>query len=146
VTTLLGGLLVGVGSFLPWVTVASAFYAVSFNGVGGGKDGVLTLILGVVAVAIGAVRLVGMVPPTVQHLSGLLGVGVLALGFFDLEEVQRGVAEFSAQQEYGTAFTGAGLYTILVGGGLVTIGGLISQRPAQDALSTVRDVAGEASE
>jgi hypothetical protein len=129
-TTLLGGLLVVVGSFMPWLTVAAAFVGtISYSGVEGGKDGVITLIIGVLAVTVGAVRLLSQrVPRVVQHISAALGVLVLAIGFYDLEEVRQRVAGFSTEP-YGTAFTGPGLYAVIVGGGLITIGGLVSQRP-----------------
>jgi hypothetical protein len=130
VATLLGGLLVVVGSFLPWVTFHAAFVgSISYSGVDGGKDGLITLVFGVLTVAIGAVRLTERLPRVLQHLPAPLGLLTLAIGFYDLDEIQVRVAEFSSEQEYGTAMVGGGLYTLIIGGVLATIGGLVSQRP-----------------
>ena len=49
----LGGLLIAIGSFLPWISVSSAFGSLSRNGVEGGGDGVSTLIIGVLMVLLG---------------------------------------------------------------------------------------------
>jgi hypothetical protein len=127
--TLLGGLLVVAGSFMPWLTASAPFAGtISRSGVDGGGDGVITLIIGVLAVTIGGVRLLSQrVPRVVQHLPVTFGLLAIWTGFYDLDAVQEMAAELSAN-ENTSAMTGPGLYTIITGGFLVTIGGFVSHR------------------
>jgi hypothetical protein len=67
--TLLGGVLIVLGSFLPWLTATAPLVGtMSRNGMEGG-DGIITLILGVVTILIGVTQLTATNLPTLLQRS-----------------------------------------------------------------------------
>ena len=72
--TLLGGILLVAGSFMPWINYSTPYAGeVSRNGLDGGGDGVVDLVIGLVVLLIGAARLLSLVRPVIQWISILLG-------------------------------------------------------------------------
>jgi hypothetical protein len=56
--TTLGGLLIVLGSFLPWLTATAPLIGtITVNGLQGGGDGIITLALGIITVVIGILQL-----------------------------------------------------------------------------------------
>jgi hypothetical protein len=127
--TIAGGALCAVGSLLPWAKVQSLFITLSPNGMDGG-DGVITLILGVVAalVGVGAIARWSLPPWTVWvpvaacAVAGLLAIAnivdVKNIGD-DLPDGAEGLASVSV---------GSGLYVIVVGAILGIVGGVLLRR------------------
>jgi hypothetical protein len=76
--TILGGLLIVLGSFLPWLTVDPnwGLPTLTYNGMER-RDGIITFILGVVAIVIAVRQLIGIRLPAVLQRSSI-ATGVIA--------------------------------------------------------------------
>lgn len=117
---MIGGVLGAVGSFMPWVTVKTAFGSVSRNGVEGGGDGIITLVLGI-ALAVLGYRL--LAAPSVPSWDVVAVAGVLAaFGVFEFFSVQERIADSAS--EFAVADVGTGIYAILVGAGVAFVAGI----------------------
>jgi formate-dependent nitrite reductase membrane component NrfD len=130
IVTTLGGLLIVLGSFLPWLTVDSAFNIPTFtyNGMERG-DGIITLILGVVAIVIAARQLIGRrLPAGLRRFSIATGViaGIVViydyLDFMDVDLFPRGGR--SVEKEH-SVFVGSGTGILIFGAILVIVGGVL---------------------
>ena len=102
----LAGALIAGGSLLPWFTLSTGFASVSRNGIEGGGDGTITLIIGVVLIlaAFGTVRGIVMVGGLV------LSAVALYIAIHDGSNVATVIAGVSIG---GTV--GAGLWVIGIG-------------------------------
>ena len=128
--TTLGGLLIVLGSFLPWLTVDPnwGLPTITYNGMERG-DGIITLILGVVAIVIAARQLIGIRLPAVLQRSSI-ATGVIAgivviydyLDFMDVDlSPRRGYAVI---HEYSVS-VGSGTWILIFGAILVIVGGVL---------------------
>jgi hypothetical protein len=116
---LLGGIGVVVGSFLPWITVSSAFTTVSRSGIDGGGDGVITLVIGALIAVCGVFLATGRKAVAAWAAGLVLGLAAAGIGILDAADVQErieGVGSAAAM-----ASTGAGLYVVIVGGVLAAL-------------------------
>jgi hypothetical protein len=123
----LGGLLIVLGSFLPWLTATAPFVGtISRNGMEGG-DGIITLILGVVVtILIGVSQLTATrMPALLQRSSIVTGVITGAVAIYDYVEVQRRIEDVKEQSELISASVGAGIWTLIVGAILAIVGGVV---------------------
>jgi hypothetical protein len=112
---IVGGLLMVIGSFLPWITARAAFVGtLNRSGVEGG-DGVITLILGIVTGLIGIARFTRReLPPWVQRspiVTALAGGLVVGL---DWKDVSDRISDVETGG-FASANVGAGLWTIAIG-------------------------------
>jgi hypothetical protein len=116
------GLLIIIGSILPWATAQSVFGSMSKNGIEG--DGKITLATGIITLLCGIAILVS------EKNSGWIGLAVIASGaslavaIIDLVDVSNKLSGIS--NEYVKASAGIGLYIVLVGGIVGIIGALVS--------------------
>ena len=125
----LGGLLIVLGSFLPWLTATAPFVGtISTNGVQGG-DGIITLILGVVTILIGVTQL------TATNMSGFLqrssivtGIITAIVAVVDYNSVQERIEEVKGQSELVVGTVGTGIWTLFVGAALAITGGLLTRK------------------
>jgi hypothetical protein len=128
IVLLAAGALVVIGSFLPWISVYSAFGTISRSGIEGGGDGIITLVLGIGIVVIGATRFLGMVEPSgfvrfwPPLVAGLIAVG---LALFDGINVSSRIE--GATTQYVSGSTGAGLWVVGVGGALSALAAMRSR-------------------
>ncbi|MCP3973410.1 MAG: hypothetical protein GY720_02825 [bacterium] len=100
--------LVIVGSFGPWVTVATVFSSISVAGTTG--DGIPTLVAAIAGVMISL-----MAPSRLgQWVAIVLGAGITLVAAYDMTDIARLAAETSNQ--YVRASVGWGLIMTLVGG------------------------------
>ena len=115
VGVLIGGGMLVVGSFLPWITVNAGIIAVSRNGMDGG-DGWVTLALGF---ALGAYGLVNLNSASDRNWMGaLIGAGIgLAFGIFEYFDVQ---SRITANKQYDIQI-GVGLWLILAGAAVAAV-------------------------
>ncbi|ODU24648.1 MAG: hypothetical protein ABT15_00035 [Pseudonocardia sp. SCN 73-27] len=133
IVTAVGGLLAIVGSFLPWVTIrAGAFGSLSVAGIEG--DGIITLIVGVLILAVGILRLVKpSIPALVQRLPILFGLVVVAIGVYVIINLNSTMAaaggagggiaaDLAAALDISLGF---GLIMTIVGGVVAIVGGVI---------------------
>jgi hypothetical protein len=105
-----------VGSLLPWATARTVLGDVSINGTEG--DGVLTLILALVAGAITVAVIVGKRPGMWAYVVLLIAAVLTAfIGVYDLVDVSRTVGD-----DYAHISTGAGLWLVALAS-LVLLGG-----------------------
>lgn len=110
IVVMIGGGLIALGSFLPWITVRTGFGSLSRSGLEGG-DGILTLILGLGLVVAGylllnASTIASWIIPGAAAIVGIVG-------FINLRDVQERVDD--AGSEFVAASVGTGLYAILIG-------------------------------
>jgi hypothetical protein len=122
----LGGLLIVLDSFLPWLTATAPFVGtISRNGMEGG-DGIITLILGVVTILIGVSQLTATrLPALLQRSSIITGIITGAVEIFDYVDVQRRIEDVKEQTELVSASVGAGIWTLIVGAVLAIVGGVV---------------------
>ncbi len=115
----IGGVLVAVGSFLPWIAVTSIISA-SRSGIDGGGDGMFTLGIGVVValVAVANLRVAGLGSGS-RVLALLGGLGAVALAIIDGSDIANRVASISST--YVSGSVGMGLYVVGIGGGVAIL-------------------------
>ncbi|GAY11075.1 MmcQ/YjbR family DNA-binding protein [Pseudonocardia sp. N23] len=142
IITVVGGLLAAVGSFLPWVTLqAGTFGSLSVAGTEG--DGIITLIVGILIVAVGVLRLLKpSIPALVQRVPILLGLIVVGLGVYVIINLNSTMAEAGAATgglagELADAFDfslGFGLIMTIVGGVVAVVGGIVVSKASAPAV------------
>ena len=116
------GLVIVIGSILPWATAQTVFGSISKNGTEG--DGKITLATGIIILLCGIAILVS------EKYSGWVGLAVIAssasmvVAIIDLVDVSRKLSGISNQ--YVTASAGIGLYIVLVGGMIGIVSALVS--------------------
>jgi hypothetical protein len=120
----IGGVLVVIGVFLPWVTASGPGVSASLNGIKIGTFG--TLILGAFAIARG----LSMIRPSsfgfslgTPLIGGILIAILMALRWGHLQD------EVKAAEAVGlSASMGIGVWSVVAGTALILIGGLLAQR------------------
>lgn len=122
-----GGALGVIGSFLPWIQATAAFVGtISRNGLDGGGDGTITLVAGIVIGLFGIARLARSGSATLARLvGGLAAVAMAGLAILDIGDVSNRVANLGSTLATGSV--GMGLYVIVIGGVLGTLGSLLSE-------------------
>jgi hypothetical protein len=127
--TVLGGLLIVLGSFLPWLSFTAPFVGtITKNGMEGG-DGVITLVSGVVTILIGVTQLTATRLPAFLHRSSIAtGVITGVVATYDYLDVQRRIEDAKAQSELIAASVGAGIWTLIVGAILAIVGGALIRK------------------
>jgi hypothetical protein len=123
--TIAGGVLVAIGSFMPWVTVTTGFGQVDVVGTTG--DGTITLGLGAI-IAILAFLNLNRASSGARLLLLVLGVASAGLGAFEFTNVTSGIG--STSSDFLRASVGYGIYLLVIGGGAAIIGTLkMEQQP-----------------
>ncbi len=161
IVSIVGGALLVVGSFLPWAEVSGSGASVTAKGLDG-SDGFITLAAGLVAVVIGLV----MLPATsravavVAVLAGLVGGG---LALYDALTAEDSVLDAAAEDLAPTlgvsadqvraaldqavdsgqlgVSVGIGPYMVIIGGVVVTLGGVLGMRESATERSIVSPAA-----
>jgi hypothetical protein len=127
--TLIGGVLIVLGSFLPWLTATAPLVGtISRNGMEGG-DGVITLILGVVTILIGVTQLTATNLPTLLQRSPIVTgaiTGIVAVSNY--LNVQQRIEDVREESELIAASVGAGIWTLVVGAVLAVVGGVLVRK------------------
>jgi hypothetical protein len=125
----LGGLLIVLGSFLPWLTATAPFVGtINVNGMQGG-DGVITLILGVVTILIGVTQLTATnMPAFLQRSSIVTGIITVIVAVADYFNVQQRIQDAQDQSELIAASIGTGIWTLFVGAALAIAGGVLIRK------------------
>ena len=113
-----GGLLIAIGSFLPWVTASTIFGSISRSGVDRGGDGYITLAAG------GLIALLGLVTLTRPNRGANLAIAIAAAAAgvifaLDFSDIQERVADLEAGSE-GLALGGVGPGLWMVALGAIT--------------------------
>lgn len=122
--TLLGGVLLALGSFLPWITATAPFVGqFSKSGMDAGGDGFVTLFGGFLAGALAVFMLQTSETTRAQGvvlvLTALACGGVVALDYNDVQGRVADAGELVAVQ------TGSGLYACGIGAALVAAASLM---------------------
>ncbi len=117
---LTGGVVVILGSFLPWVTLSSLFESVNITGVEHGLDGPLTIAVGLVAVVAAAIakEIPGHNGSIPAAICGMLGVGIVLANYLGILNL---LTIFRAQGIQVSV--GIGLFLIPIGAIVATVGG-----------------------
>lgn len=123
--TMLGGILVVIGSFMPWLTIMAPLVgALSRSGLDGGGDGVFTRVVGIAAVGVGIARFATPLRSLVQRAPILLGALALGIAVLDLANVNDKISSVGSSP-YVHAYVGSGLYLLMVGALVTVVGGLV---------------------
>jgi hypothetical protein len=127
--TLLGGVLIVLGSFLPWLTATVPLIGtISRNGMEGG-DGIITLILGVVTILIGVTQLTATNLPTLLQRSPIVTGAITAIvAVINYLNVQQRIEGVRQESELIAASVGAGIWTLVVGAVLAIVGGVLIRK------------------
>lgn len=128
----LGGAIMAIGSFLPWISVAAPFYgSLSENGLQGGGDGIATLIAGIVVLALAVVTYWNPSPA-----AGIALVVAILAGFLmavDIPSISTRIHHVEAVSSFVSASVGAGVFTVLVGAVAAIVGGLVTMSAVRQA-------------
>lgn len=122
---LVGGALAAVGSFLPWVTASAGALSASRNGIDGGGDGYISLILGGVLVLVGILAVVSKPSRTWGVVALIPAVLLLLLGVTDLQSVGERISSLDSSISGGV---GIGLIAVVFGAVIGIIGGIVCLR------------------
>ena len=139
IMTGLGGLLIVFGSFLPWLTATAPFIGtINVNGMQGGGDGVITLVLGVITILIAATQLTATKMPALLWRSSIItGVITGAVAIYDYNAVQQRITELkTAVKATGelsfdipvAASAGTGIWALFIGAVLAILGGILVRK------------------
>ena len=120
----LGAIVAVIGSMTPWATITAPLLgSVSVNGTQG--DGLITLILGLVAIGL-AIGIASAVSPRgFAAGASIIGGIIFIIAAVDLNNVQRVVEDANYSSDLVLAQVGGGLYATLIGGIGITLGGLV---------------------
>jgi hypothetical protein len=130
-----GGAFAMLGSFLPWITATAAFVGtISRNGIDGGGDGLITIILGLAAAACGVdvYRRRTRVASIGALACGLGLVGIVAL---DIGSINDRIADINTESAF--ASVGMGIYVVALGGVLAILGGVAAVSESRRLAKTV---------
>jgi hypothetical protein len=132
---MLGGLVVAIGSILPWAKAESIFGTVSKNGTQG--DGMITLVAGIVAILAGVIVLAAEKHNIAVLFAALAALGILVVTIWNFVDIS-GRAP-GLWTDYTAVKAGEGIYIALLSGALVLIGTIVERvgalkRNPQDGL------------
>jgi hypothetical protein len=114
VTVAAGGAAI-VAAFMPWVTATAPFVgSVSFNGVDGGRDGIVSAVLGVAVIVVGLLFRSRRATTGTAVALGIMSALIALVGVIDLNNVNDAIAGVDSQYVHASA--GAGLYVTLAAG------------------------------
>ena len=107
---------------LAWMALVGT---ISRSGLDGGGDGMLTLVLGFLAVLLGVALVVRSGRPKLAAYGAIIaGVALLGIGIVDLQDINRRIAGLDT--DYGFASVGMGLIVVLLAGVVVIAGGVLA--------------------
>jgi RNA polymerase subunit RPABC4/transcription elongation factor Spt4 len=139
---LAGGILMAVGSFLPWMQASAFFVTLHRNGMqmgdnmGFSVDGVVTLVLGVFTCVIGLSRLLHFSMPSFLYRSSVAtGLIAGAITVYDATQIHTFVASIGGENV--AASLGYGLWVLLVGAALAILGGFVVRLAAKPFVQPV---------
>lgn len=139
---LAGGIVVAVGSFLPWAQISTGFGSVGLSGTQGG-DGYITLVLG------GAAALVALLnlekPATSLSRGIIVTAGILAtlVGIFDMQNLNERLGEVDTSVAIPSI--GMGLF-LVIGGGIATVVGGWQMTTTPECAGVTRRAPGRAAD
>ena len=130
------GVIVGIAAFLTWGTVEFGGRSIDINGVTGTdmagddetRDGVITVVLALAAIAFGVVRGVGRLALTAAIIGLVIAALVVIVAIVDMADISDSVAGAPSGVE---ASIGIGLWLTLAGGiamAAVSVAGLVKRR------------------
>jgi hypothetical protein len=125
VITLIGGVLVAVGSLMPWATVTHAFGTLTVNGTEG--DGRITLVVGLILVLVAVLELAGTVSGrnVARDIALILAFVAAGIGVYQIVNLESRLGD--VRSEFARASVGMGLYSVVGGGVLGVVGGFLKR-------------------
>jgi hypothetical protein len=118
---LIGGVIMAIGSFLPWLRLTKGLESISFNGIGSELEGgILTLLVGgaIVCAALAAREEPGRNGSLPAAILGILGIGVVSYYLLDIASTIIVLRSEGIQMSIEV-----GLVVIPIGGLLAIVGG-----------------------
>jgi hypothetical protein len=120
----LGGGLVVVGGFLPWITWVSG----SVTGLE--RNSGLTILLGASAIGLALLLTLDERGGLVLGGAGLVTLGVGLRAYLDMQNAVSRIDKVPGLQDLAQVEAGLGLYLSVAGGALVTVAGILAVRAA----------------
>jgi len=119
-----GGVLLVVAAMSPWLTARTGFDSPqSINGLDEGRDGIIVLVLGIIAALLGTAELMSIkVPSAVRDLVWFVGLGALILAFKDHDEMRLRIE--GVPRDLAVLQVGAGIWLLFLGAGLLFAAGV----------------------
>lgn len=118
IIALVGGLLMLIGTFLPWATVKSDIEEITVIGLLSGFGGILVLIMGILAIVGAAIK-----KPILSTIFGVIGLIFSGLAFILISALES-LAKTTTGGEV-TVEVNYGIYISLIGCVLALIGGIV---------------------
>ena len=113
-----------VAAMMPWLTARTGFDSLSTNGLDEGGDGIIVLVLGVIAALLGTAELMSIkVPSAVRDLVWFVGLGALLLAFRDHDEMRQRIEGVSS--DIAVVQVGAGIWLFFVGAAVLFVAGVL---------------------
>jgi hypothetical protein len=146
VITICGGLLAVLSAFLPWMSAHVLLATLDRNAfqlganLGFSADGLVLVLLGLVAVLIGITRAVrASMPPFVQRSPIIVGIGLAVVPAARVGSISHLAQSVSANSSLASASVGFGLWLAFFAAAITFIGGLVlrSKAPAGATVAAV---------
>lgn len=116
---IIAGVATVIGALLPWAKVQTIFGSISVNGTEGGGDGIVTLVLGLLA----ALVMWGLARGTL--LASALGALIVAIAAYDIRDVSNRIDEINSDPDgLAKASVGVGLWITLIAGVVLIVAGI----------------------
>ena len=151
VITVLAGVLIIIGAFLPWLSAQAAFLSISRNAFqlgnqnGLSPDGVILLVMGIVAILIGAAcAMRATLDSYVLLFPIILGACGVIVALNRVGSINDRVHQVRAASSLASASIGYGLWITVVAGVLAVVGAL-AMRPGASAAKAAPTGEGETS-
>lgn len=136
VIALLGGILVVLGSMMPWLTAVDPYSGIiSKGGMDAAGDGNVTILLGIVIIAIAGARFATRMHPAAQLLPILPALFTLMIASADYMQITAWIYDHRTYAGY--AYTGSGLNMVFIGAIAAGIGSLIVRLRPREPSRTV---------
>jgi len=133
--TIFGGVLLIVSAFLPWLSAQAFVASVSRNAfqlgdqMGFSPDGLVLVLLGLVAVLIGATRLMkASLPRWVQRSPIIVGIGALLVPISEVGAINDLARQVSTASDLATASVGFGVWLAILAAAVTVVGGFVLRK------------------
>lgn len=117
---LIGGALMAIGSFMPWVSARTGLGSVTVTGTDG--DGVFSLALGAIVALIALVHLDRLISVGMRLAIGAGGLVGIVIAWIDIQAVNERIERIDS--DLVAASVGAGLYILAIGSAIAVLGGI----------------------
>ena len=135
---IIGGVVAVIAAFLSWAALSANGISITVNGMGnisglpagtatpdtGIGDGALVIAAGVLAI-LGGVLLIAVKKGALSTIGLIGGLGALALGIYEMTQVNDAISQFEALGQGASGSVGIGIWLVIAGGAVALIGAIL---------------------